>query len=115
VLIWCTAGGVHPHTMRTCPICKRPSAQAGRFLAVGSNDSTRGAIVGICPACVAAEKTLPKTARLKRQVRAADVAMSDPARFLCRPFDSPDAARLALALLDHPDHSAKARELLGWS
>lgn len=100
--------------MKSCPVCKLPRAEVRRFLAVGSNDGKRGAVVGICPACVQAEARLPKSARLKRQARAADVALADPARFMCREFPSPDAARLALALLDHPDYSADLLALLGW-
>ena len=93
--------------MRRCAACNLPMtiATIGDAFAATSNDDTRHAVVAICKRCATGKSRLPPSTYRKIILRAADRAMAEPERYLCKLVNDPGAARLALGLLAHPAHT----------
>jgi hypothetical protein len=81
-----------------CPVCKKPLVHPGAVLSVRTLDDQH-AVLKICRSCVIGEKRLPRITIQKRRHRAAEVALSDPARYGLEFFDSRLPADLVAGLL----------------
>jgi hypothetical protein len=102
--------------MKRCAACNLPMtiATIGDAFSASSNDDTRHAVFAICKRCAAGKKRLPPATYRKTILRAADRALDDPERYLCKLVNDPGAARLALGLLAHPAHTMATIAALGW-
>jgi hypothetical protein len=102
--------------MRRCPACNlptRPNA-AGLTFSASSNDNRTHGVICLCMRCTAAGSRLPRSAQFKTAARAADRALANPGHYLCCTFPNPDTARLAAAMLTHPQHVLATLEAIGW-
>lgn len=101
---------------KRCAACNLPMTVAtmGDAASASSNDDSLHVVLAICQRCVASRKRVPPAVYQKMLNRAADRAMADPARYLCKTFADPGAARVALGLLAHPSHTLEALGALGW-
>ncbi|MHB1246709.1 MAG: hypothetical protein ACYCZH_09710 [Sulfuriferula sp.] len=97
-----------------CPSCDLPMIRLAACLAVNSNDGTVHGVLGLCERCVAQNRSLPAIARFKRISRAGDRALERPDKYQCALFPDSGSARLAAAMLGHPQHVHKALNALGW-
>jgi hypothetical protein len=102
--------------MKRCPACNLPFTVAtlGDALAASSDDGHHHAVVGICRRCTGTAARLPRAIYHKTLSRAADRALADPERYLCAPFVTAGAARLAVGMLGHPAHVLDALKALDW-
>jgi hypothetical protein len=95
---------------RRCPCCGLPARDFGRIASASSNDGQTHGLAGICKRCTTAEARLPKATRWKRM----DRALARPDEFLCKVYPDPGAARVALSMLQHPEHGRDILAGLGW-
>jgi hypothetical protein len=102
--------------MRCCPACNLPTEpnSIGIVFAATSNDQTAHGVVALCRRCAAAGQRLPPAIRLKTANRAADRALANPDAYLCTVYPTIATARLATAMLGHPQHALETLGALGW-
>lgn len=99
---------------RRCPACNLPMRMIGQVVAATSNDRLSHGVLAVCSACQARAVRLPPSARMKLYDRAANRALADPDRYLCKTYPTAGAARLARAMLMHPEHGRAMLEGMGW-
>ncbi|MDT3706497.1 MAG: hypothetical protein ROZ09_06680 [Thiobacillus sp.] len=102
--------------MLRCPACNlptRPNAIGLTFHA-SSNDGRTHGVIAICRRCTAAGYRVPQTIHFKTVARAADRALDNPWPYLCATFPTLETARLATAMLQHPQHVLKTLAAIGW-
>lgn len=102
---------------RRCPCCDLPITvgDLGAAVAATSNDRQVHGAYALCTRCTNENRRLPIKTRLKRICRAGDRALDQPDRYLCALFPDIAQARLAVAMLGHPQHAQAAVLALGWS
>lgn len=86
----------------------------GQVIAASSNDRQVHGVLGVCLACQARARRLPLSPRRKLYDRAADRALADPDRYLCTPYPTAAAARLAHGMLQQQDLTAQVMRAMGW-
>lgn len=102
--------------MRRCPACNLPTKPSGIGLTfhASSNDGRTHGVIAICRRCTAAGHRVPREIHFKTVARAADRALANPGPYLCATFPTLEAARLATAMLQHPEHVSAALAAIGW-
>lgn len=99
---------------RRCPACNLAMRMIGQVITASSNDWQVHGVLAVCSACQVRAARLPTAIRMKLYDRAANRALSDPDRYLCKTYPTVGAARLAHAMLMHPEHAREMLEGMGW-
>jgi hypothetical protein len=102
--------------MRRCPACNLPTRldTIGLTFRASSNDGRAHGVIAICRRCAAARYRIPQAVHFKTVVRAADRALANPGPYLCATFPTLETARLAIAMLQHPQHTQATLAAIGW-
>lgn len=102
--------------MRRCPACNMPTRPnaIGLTFHASSNDGKTHGVIAICRRCTLAGYHVPQAVHFKTVGRAADRALADPGRYLCATFPAFETARLATAMLQHPQHVQETLAAIGW-
>jgi len=102
--------------MRRCGACNMPTPadKIGFSFAASSDDHAAHGVIGICRRCATAYRRLPAAVRFKTIGRAADRALANPDAYLCTVYPTIATARLATAMLGHPQHALATLGALGW-